>query len=127
YVAAVLQDAALLTGYFDLYTTSGQPMNVYSKFFAKKLGYRDEATAQSSVELIDHLYHQFELAQDRSGQHHALVMALTMFNRARRTGKTREADIFRQWLLDRLSEPERVSGREISSGNQPRHAETVPR
>src|SRR5947209_9591539 len=72
YVAAVLQDAALLSGYFDLYTTSGHPMNVYSKFFAKKLGYRDEAAAHSSVELIDHLYHQFELAEDRSGQHHAL-------------------------------------------------------
>src|SRR5437660_971633 len=94
YVAAVLQDAALLSGYFDLYTTSGYPMNVYSKFFAKKLGYRDEASAHSSVELIDHLYRQFELAEDRSGQHHALIMALTMFNRARWTGKTREADIF---------------------------------
>ena len=31
-------------------------------------------------------------------------MALTMFDRARWTGKGREAEIFRQWLLARLNE-----------------------
>jgi hypothetical protein len=108
YVASVLQDAALLSGYFDLYTTTGHPMNVYSKFFARKLGYRDVETARGSVELIDRLYHQFELAGDRSGQHHALVMALTMFDRARWTGKTEEADVFRRWLLDRLSDEDGI-------------------
>ncbi len=122
YVAAILQDAALLSGYFDLYTTSGYPMNVYSKFFAKKLGYRDEAAAQSSVELIDRLYGQFALAQDRSGQHHALVMALTMFNRARWTGKTREADIFRRWLLDRLGEPEPAREVDVKKRKAPQEA-----
>ena len=105
YVASVLQDSGLMTGYFDLYTTSAHPMNVYSKFFAKKLGYKDEATAQSSVELIDHLYRQFELAQDRAGQHHALLMALVLFDRARWTGKPREAALFRDWLAKRLNEP----------------------
>jgi hypothetical protein len=106
YVAGVLQGDELLHGYFDLYTTTDHPMNVYSKFFAKKLGFKDEGVARSSVGLIDHLYRQFELAGDRSGQHHALLMALMMFNRARWTGKAREADIFRQWLLGRLQEAE---------------------
>ena len=104
YVANVLQESNLMTGYFDLYTTSANPMNVYSKFFARKLGFKDEETARSSIDLIDLLYSQFEFAGDRAGQHHALVMALTMFDRARWTGKGEEADLFRQWLLARLSE-----------------------
>src|SRR5262245_57258270 len=53
YVASVLQAAELLTGYFDLYTTTGQSMNVYSKFFAGKLGYKDTETARASREVID--------------------------------------------------------------------------
>jgi hypothetical protein len=106
YVASVLQDSGLMTGYFDLYTTTSHPMNVYSKFFAGKLGFKDEESAQSSIELIDRLYAQFDLAGDRAGQHHALMMALTMFDRARWTGKGREADIFRRWLMARLSEAE---------------------
>jgi hypothetical protein len=106
YVASVLQDSGLMTGYFDLYTTSSHPMNVYSKFFAGKLGFKDEESARGSVDLIDRLYGQFDLAGDRAGQHHALVMALTMFDRARWTGKGREAEVFRHWLLARLSEAE---------------------
>src|SRR5207248_2364603 len=104
YVASVLQESELLPGYFDLYTTSAHPMNVYSKFFAKRLGYKDEATAQQSVDVIDHYYRQFELAGDRAGQHHALLMALTLFDRARWTNKEREAEVFRRWLQDRLAE-----------------------
>jgi hypothetical protein len=104
YVAGVLQDMKLLPGYFDLYTTSANQMNVYSKFFAKRLGFKDEEVARQSVAHIDNLYRQFGLAQDRAGQHHALVMALTMFDRARWTGKQREADVYRRWLLDRLNE-----------------------
>ena len=104
YVASVLQEAGLMTGYFDLYTTSSHPMNVYSKFFAGRLGFKDEGAAKESLEIIDRLYRQFELAQDRAGQHHAMLMALTMFDRARWTGKGQEADIFRNWMMDRLSE-----------------------
>ena len=106
YVGSVLQESGLVKGYFDLYTSTAHPMNVYSKFFAGKLGFKDEATARESVELIDKLYRQFEYAQDRAGQHHALSMALVMFDRARWTGKGQEADIFRQWLLDRFNEPQ---------------------
>jgi hypothetical protein len=106
YVANVLQESGLMTGYFDLYTTSAHPMNVYSKFFAKRLGFKDEETARASVDTIDRLYRQFELASDRAGQHHALMMALVMFDRARWTGKGREAEIFRHWLMARLSDAE---------------------
>lgn len=106
YVGSVLQESGLIKGYFDLYTSSAHPMNVYSKFFANKLGFKDEATAQSSLEIIERLYNQFEFAKDRAGQHHALSMALVMFDRARWTGKTREAEIFRQWLVAHLSEVE---------------------
>jgi hypothetical protein len=104
YVASVLQSEGLVTGYFDLYTSAAQPMNVYSKFFANKLGFRDLASAHASIEHIDELYQSFGRAGDRAGQHHALVMALTMFDRARWTSKHEEANVFRQWLLDRLSE-----------------------
>ena len=105
YVAGVLQDAGLKADYHDLYTTTDQPMNVYSKFFAGKLGFKDEETAREGVELIDRLYQQFEFAGDRAGQHHALVMALTMFDRARWTGKRTEADVYRLWLVARLTDP----------------------
>jgi hypothetical protein len=102
YVGSILQEAGLMTGYFDLYTSSAHPMNVYSKFFAGKLGFKDEDAARASIELIDHLHNQFEFAGDRAGQHHALMMALVMFDRARWTGKGVEADIFRQWLMSQL-------------------------
>jgi hypothetical protein len=104
YVASVLHGAAALPSYFDLYTSTNQPMNIYSKFFANRLGFRDVAAARESVDWIDHLYRQFEVAGDRAGQHHALLMALTMFDRARWTDKTAEADVFRRWLKDRLDE-----------------------
>ncbi len=109
YVGSVLQEAGLISSYFDLYTSTAHPMNVYSKFFANKLGFKDEQAALSSVELIDHLYGQFEFAGDRAGQHHALMMALVMFDRARWTGKGREAEIFRRWLLPRLEEADLTS------------------
>lgn len=104
YVGSILQEAGEKPGYFDLYTSTSHPMNVYSKFFAGKLGFKDEETARASLELIDRLYHQFEFAGDRAGQHHALTMGLTMYDRARWTGKSAEAAIFREWLLARLQE-----------------------
>jgi hypothetical protein len=105
YVASVLHGAEQLPSYFDLYTSTRQPMNAYSKYFAGKLSYRDEKAAQESVALLDHLHRQFELAGDRAGQHHALLLALTMFDRARWTGKMAEADVFRRWLKKRLDDP----------------------
>lgn len=104
YVGSVLQEAGLLSGYFDLYTSTSHPQNIYSKFFANKLGFKDLETAAESVALIDRLYRQFELAGDRAGQHHALAMALTMFDRARWTSKGHEAGVFLNWLTARLGE-----------------------
>ena len=104
YVASVLQEAGLHSGYFDLYTSTSQPQNIYSKFFAGKLGFKDVETAAESVALVDRLYRQFEFAGDRAGQHHALQMALTIFDRARWTGKGREAGVFLDWLTARLGE-----------------------
>jgi hypothetical protein len=102
YVGGVLQEEGLEEGYFDLYTSTRRPMNVYSKYFAGKLGFRDVGTAQESVRLIDRLYRQFGIAHDRAGQHHALLMALTMYDRARWTGKEAEAEPFRRWLVEKL-------------------------
>ena len=116
YVGSVLQEAGLISSYFDLYTSTAHPMNVYSKFFANKLGFKDEEAAQASVELIDRLYGQFEFAEDRAGQHHALMMALVMFDRARWTGKGREAEIFRRWLMLRLEEADLTSNSESVEG-----------
>ena len=117
YAASVLQTAGLIAGYFDLYTTTAHPMNTYSRFFANKLGFKNEEAARRSVELINRLYKQFEMARDRAGQHHALLMALTMYDRARWTGKQLAAEFFRQWLVERLSEPapEATSAAEFST------------
>ena len=104
YVGSILQESGLMKGYFDLYTSTSHPMNVYSKFFANKLGFKDMDAARESIEVIDRLYRQFDFAKDRAGQHHALSMALTMFDRARWTGKGTEADVFRHWLMARLGE-----------------------
>lgn len=128
YVASVLQAAGLMSGYFDLYTTTSHPMNVYSKFFAGKLGYKDEVTARRSVDMIERFYRQFETAGDRAGQHHALMMAMTMFNRARWTRKSCEAEIFRQWLLARLAETrllEETEGRREEETEGKRDGETA--
>jgi hypothetical protein len=108
YVAGVLRDAQLLSGYFDLYTTTDRPMNVYSKLFAKRLGFKNTASSRRSIDFINQLYQQFGRIGDRAGQHHALLMALTMYNRARWSGKTASADIFRQWLMTQLAAEESV-------------------
>ena len=102
YVGSVLRELGLATDYFDLYTSTSQPMNAYTRYFAGKLGFRDLDAAERSLKLIDRLHEQFERNGDRAGQHHALLMALTMFNRARWTGKPAEAEVFRKWLVDQL-------------------------
>lgn len=104
YIASVLREADLEDAYFDLYTSTKHPMNVYSKFFTDKLGFKNEQVASDSVAHIDSMFRQFDVARDRAGQHHALTMALTMANRAQWTGKYGEASIFRQWLIDALTE-----------------------
>jgi hypothetical protein len=99
YVGSVLQKEGLIDNYFDLYTSTAYPMNVYTKYFRGKLGFKDVETAKRGVNRLEQSYRYFSNSQDRAGQHHTLEMALTMMNRARWTGKTAEAEIYRIWLM----------------------------
>lgn len=100
YVAQVLQRAGLISGYFDLYTPTARVQNIYSRMFRNVLSFRDLESARRSVYQIDQLYQQFERAGDRAGQHQAMVLALTGQNRARWSGKYREAQVFHEWLVN---------------------------
>ena len=98
YVAQVLQNAGLLTGYFDLYTTTAREQNIYSRFFRNVLSFKTVEAARESVQKIDRLYNYFERLGDRAGQHQAMVLALTGKNRARWSGKKEASEIFSEWL-----------------------------
>ncbi|HSE98036.1 MAG TPA: hypothetical protein VLD57_07155 [Blastocatellia bacterium] len=100
YVATVLQSAGLLSGYFDLYTTTGRDQNLYSRFFRNVLSFKTIEAAKESVAQIARLYKHFERIGDRAGQHHAEVIALTGRNRARWSGKMEEAKVFEEWLFN---------------------------
>ncbi|HZT82845.1 MAG TPA: hypothetical protein VFA26_21620 [Gemmataceae bacterium] len=104
YVASVLHGFGQAPAYFDLYTSTRQPMNVYSQLFAGRLGYRDVAAARQGVALLDQWYQQFGRTEDRAGQHHTMMLALIMFNRARWSNKPAEAAVYRDWLEARLHE-----------------------
>lgn len=105
YVGSVLQKEGLIDNYFDLYTSTAYPMNIYSKHFRGKLGFKDVKTARRSVQNLERTYKYFDRQQDRAGQHHTLEMGMLMLNRARWTGKMEEAEIYRLWLVDKLSHP----------------------
>jgi hypothetical protein len=98
YVAQVLQNAGLISGYFDLYTTTAREQNVYSRFFRNALSFKTVEAARESIKRIDRLYNYFERLGDRAGQHQAMVLALTGKNRARWSGKEEESKIFSEWL-----------------------------
>lgn len=98
YVAQVLQGAGLISGYFDLYTTTAREQNVYSRFFRNVLSFKTIEAARESVQKIDRLFNYFERLGDRAGQHQAMVLALTGKNRARWSGKQEESEIFSEWL-----------------------------
>lgn len=99
YVAGVLQDAGLIHGYFDLYTTTARDQNLYSRFFRNKLSFKSIEAAKESIAQIARLYEYFERIGDRAGQHHAEVLALTGRNRARFSGKKDESKVFEEWLF----------------------------
>jgi hypothetical protein len=98
YVAQVLQKENLISGYFDLYTTTAREQNIYSRFFRNVLSFKSTDAARESVKKIDRLYNYFERLGDRAGQHQAMVLALTGKNRARWSGKREESEIFNEWL-----------------------------
>lgn len=101
YIAQVLQKEGLISGYFDLYTTTAREQNIYSRFFRNVLSFKTIEAARESVQKIDRLYNYFERLGDRAGQHQAMVLALTGKNRARWSGKKEEANIFHEWLMAR--------------------------
>src|SRR5690349_6949674 len=105
YVGAVLHREDLVDNYFDLYTSTGYPMNIYSKHFRGKLGFKDVETAERGVKTLENGYQYFSRILDRAGQHHTLELGLTMLDRARWTGKLEEAEIYRRWLVGKLSVP----------------------
>jgi hypothetical protein len=98
YVAQVLQNEGLISGYFDLYTSTAREQNIYSRFFRNVLSFKDVEAARESVNRIDRLYNYFERLGDRAGQHQAMVLALTGKNRARWSGKKEESQVFSEWL-----------------------------
>ena len=104
YIGQVLKRADLKPAYHDLYTSTGDQESAYTRYFRGKLRFRDVDAATRSVRVIERLYTQFARQRDRAGQHHAMMMALTMANRARWSGKHEEASIFGEWLEGKLSD-----------------------
>jgi len=75
YVAQVLQREGLITGYFDLYTTTAREQNVYTRFFRNVLAFKTIEAARESVKKIDRLYNYFERLGDRAGQEESEVFS----------------------------------------------------
>ena len=56
YVGSVLQKEGLIDNYFDLYTSTAHPMNIYSKQFRGRLGFKDVPSAEKSVNVLEGSY-----------------------------------------------------------------------
>jgi hypothetical protein len=80
----------------------GPPDNPYAKCFVGNQSFRDEERARESVTVIDALYRKSKAEGDRTGQHQALLKALTMSEQAHCAGKEREAEVFRRWLRQKI-------------------------
>jgi hypothetical protein len=102
YVANSLIADGQAPAYVDLYTHTG-PQNRYAAMLAGVLRFKDLSAARESVARIDELYHRFEQARDRRGQHQTQLLALTGKNRAEGIGKREEARLFADWLIEHLS------------------------
>ncbi len=126
YVGSVLQKEGLIDNYFDLYTSTAYPMNIYSKHFRGKLGFKDVLTAERGTRTLEEAYRYFDKIQDRAGQHHTLEMGLTMLDRARWTGKLNEAEVYRRWIVGKLSKPlvDNAKPMAINSGKSDDAAQT---
>lgn len=102
YVANALIEAGQVPAYADLYTHTG-PQNRYAQMLAGVLKFKNLEAARESVAQIDELFHRFEEARDRRGQHQTQLLALTGKNRAEGIGKHQEARLFAEWLIEHLS------------------------
>src|SRR5215213_9617773 len=60
YVGSVLQKEGLIDNYFDLYTSTAYPMNIYSKHFTGKLGFKDVESAKRGVDVLETSYRYFD-------------------------------------------------------------------
>ena len=115
YVANVLQNkgggegTSALPAYFDLYTSTAKSMNVYARRFRGKMRFRDVEAATRSVRTLETAWVEFERERDRAGQHHAMVLAMIMANRARFSGKAAESAVFAEWLVSKLALPHPAS------------------
>jgi hypothetical protein len=78
--------------------------NEYLRRFEGKMSFRDEEAARASLAVIDDLYRESEQAGDKAGQHQATLKALSMADEAHWAGKEREAEVFRQWLRQKLGD-----------------------
>jgi hypothetical protein len=101
YVANVLAAAGKSSDYNDLYVST-VAQSGYAQQFRGVLRFKDIESARESVSRIDDLYHQFEMTQDRRGQHQAQLTALIGKNRAEGIGKYAEAQLFADWLMGHL-------------------------
>ena len=101
YVANSLIDRGHTPSYVDLYTSVG-PQNRYAQMLSGVLRFKDVTAARMSVARLTELYDEFDRLRDRRGMHQCEVLALTGKNRAEGIGKWREAQIFADWLAERL-------------------------
>lgn len=106
YVANALAAAGRVPAYRDLYTSTQTDQSRYSRAFSGVLRFRDMEAARTSVEALDHLYEAFRALGDRRGMFHAEYIALTGVHRALGSGKREEAEVFAEWLRDRLTRNE---------------------
>src|SRR5262249_22504185 len=102
YVANSLIAAGEEPPHKQLYTSTGR-QNRYAQKLAGVLRFKDVQAARESIARIDEIYHEFEEARDRRGQHQAQLLALTGKNRAEGIGKRAEARVFADWLIEHLS------------------------
>lgn len=106
YVASVLQKGGRIDNYSDLFTSPRDPLNIYDRLFRDELGFKTVAVAERSIGLLNTAYKALGDLRDRAGQHHCMVEALTMYNRALAAGKYEAAQVFRKWLMATLAESE---------------------
>lgn len=102
YVANVLAAAGKTTDYSDLYVSTAAQSG-YGKQFQGVLRFKDLPSARESVQRLDQIFHEYEQAHDRRGQHQAQLMALVGKNRAEGIGKFAEAQVFADWLMSHLN------------------------
>ncbi|HND09333.1 MAG TPA: hypothetical protein PKI49_12345 [Pseudomonadota bacterium] len=104
YVANALIDQGRVPAYVDLYTSTG-PQNEDAKELEGVLKFTDAASARDSVAKIEKLWQRFSAERNRRGMHQCEVVALIGRNRAIGIGKHVEAQVFADWLLERLRSP----------------------